>query len=368
MQFSKANLNQAKSWAIAHVVPYLRTPATIALFSSVAIHGLILTAVPLKRDDTSKETKIRAVKVVELTPQELSRLPKTTAQLRDPLPGTTKSNQGLRYKPLPITPLPDLLPPLSSSSRSLGASSYTGSLGESSTRSQRQQVETQIPLDKPRKTSTSRKSESAKKTESDKPEKPDQTEKKQESSSSNEPLAANNKPAEEPKDNSGTEPKQGSPNQAASGQPESGQPASGSSAPTGQPEVSDKLAQKVGKPIDSGQAAAEYMAWRTQLLELKVPAKQIDKAQVNRDAPTLAIACPTNDCAKKIETLPVPPFFMMAVDKNGKIVGDILVAMTGDEALDRAIVAEIKKFKPEVDPQKEYTVINRKIKFQDTVS
>jgi len=365
MQFSKANLNQAKSWAIAHVVPYLKKPATIALLSSVAIHGLILTAVPLNRDSAAKETKIRAVKVVELTPQELSRLPKTTAALRDldPLTGTAKPTQGLRYKPLPITPLPDLLPPLGNSNRSLGASSYTGSWGESSTRSQRRQTETQISLDQPRKTSTSRKSETAKKTESEKPTKPESAEKKEDSADSKQPLAANNQPSKEPQDSSGTEPKSESSNQ-----PESGQPESGTTATTLQPEVSDKLAQKVGKSPDPGQALAEYGAWRTQLLELNVPAKQIDKAQVNRDAPTLAIACPTAGCEKKLEALPTLPYFMMAVDKNGKIVGDILVVMTGDEALDRAIVAEIKKFKPEVDPKQEYTVINRKIKFQDTVS
>jgi len=363
MQFSKANLNQAKNWAIAHVVPHLKTPATVALLSSVAIHGLILTAVPLNRDDTAKETKIRAVKVVELTPQELSQLPKTTAALRDPLTGATKPNQGLRYKPLPITPLPDLLPPLGSSNRSLGASSYTGSLGESSTRSQRRQTETQILLDQPRKTSTSRKSETARKTESEKPAKPEPTEKKEESADSKQPLAANNQPSKEPENKSGSESKPESSNQ-----PESGQPESGTDATTLQPEVSDKLAQKVGKPTDLGTATQAFLEWRNQLVELNVPAKQIDKAQVNRDAPTLAIACPSNDCSKKIETLPVPPFFMMAVDKDGKVVGEILVAMTGDEALDRAIVAEIKKFKPEVDPNQEYTVINRKIKFQDTVS
>ncbi len=336
VHFAIKDLSQGLRSAKTRLVPLLRTPAMLAAFASLAIHGVVLLALPLNPTTKQKEVALRTVQVVELTPLERSRLPRitSTSGLSD------KTSLDFRYRSLPTEKLPPPLPPLDLS-RTLGTpfpggSTETTRQSPDSRRHQRSEI--RIDLN-------------------------DTANKESNKSSS----------LDAPKSESTTEPKTTKPKaetpQKLPEQPVEKDESSAPKNPDLQQQLTQKLAQKIGQPVSEAGASNEFLAWYQDLVKRQVPAELIIKAQNNRDAPALNIPCPDKlPCVEKVNKLAVTPFFMMVVaNRQGQLVGDPLVVITGDEQLDQAIVLQVveqvQALKPQPDSEEEYRVIHYKIRF-----
>ncbi len=340
VHFAIKDLSRGLRSAKTRLVPLLRTPAALAAFASLAIHGVVLLALPLNPTTKQKEVALRTVQVVELTPLEQSRLPRisSTPDLSD------KTSLDFRYRSLPTEKLPPPLPPLDLS-RTLGTPFPGGSLEitrQSPDPRRQQQREIRIDLN-------------------------DKADKKSNKSSASDSLKSEltTEPAiASPK----AETSQRSPEQPAEKPEEKGEPPARNNQDPQQP-LTQKLAQKIGQPVSEADASNEWLAWYQDLIERQVPAELIIKAQNNRDAPPLNIPCPDKTpCAEKIDKVSVNPFFMMVVaNRQGQVVGEPLVVLTGDKQLDQAIIRQVEEqvqaLKPQPESEEEYRVIHYKIRF-----
>lgn len=351
------NLKLLKPLAIAKLLPYLRTPAALALLGSIGIHGIVLLSLPVNRLGSANPT-IKTVSVVELTAAERSRLPKLS---RAPVTSLPAKIPSFRFAPLPTTKLPGSFS-LGVPGNSLGSTSRYGDsdlVYKSFQQKKLDQPEIKISLEQPKETELS--------TKVDTKDKPKETKSKPKVKPEN--LV---KPKDQDPDTAASNTANSQPNTASQSNTETSQPTNPALEPqpgtlAKSPQIRQKLDQKIGKPVSQSSALQELSEWQQNLVNRNVPSELITRAQINRDAPTLQIRCPDQACAEKAAGLKVNPYFMLAVDKQGQVIGDVLMVATGDEKLDQAIVEEVGKFKPQPKPDQDYTVIHYKIKFEPAV-
>ncbi|NEQ24253.1 MAG: hypothetical protein F6K28_35065, partial [Microcoleus sp. SIO2G3] len=102
----------------------LRDPLAIAVLASIGVHGLLWAGLPYLPSLQSRPTEAeiqREVGLVELSPEELSRVPQAASQSNLPIPAaplpsapTGRQPQEFSLRPLPTSPppsLPSILPP-----------------------------------------------------------------------------------------------------------------------------------------------------------------------------------------------------------------------------------------------------------------
>lgn len=134
------------------------------------------------------------------------------------------------------------------------------------------------------------------------------------------------------------------------------QPSGGQSSDTGQ----------AGDPTKQGEAYAKLNAW----LDKIATSENIESSELfarfsKPNKEKLSVACPSGGCVEKVQKLPTPPSFIVAVNPDGKILNEPLQVVTGDKDMDQAAVEELKKFETTLKPTGKLEFYQVAVQFQE---
>lgn len=134
------------------------------------------------------------------------------------------------------------------------------------------------------------------------------------------------------------------------------QPSGGQPSDTGQP----------GDPTKQGEAYAKLNAWLDKIATSeKIESSELFARFAKPNKETLSVTCPSGGCVEKVQNLPTPPSFIVAVNPEGKMLNEPLQIVTGDKDLDQAAVDELKKFETTLKPTGKFEFYQVVVQFEE---
>lgn len=124
--------------------------------------------------------------------------------------------------------------------------------------------------------------------------------------------------------------------------------------------------QETGKATTQAEASGKVIPWLNQIAEAEAVAPSVLYEAFNKsNKEDLAVSCPIEACDDKVSKLPTPPFFLIVVNPDGKMVDPPAQVETGDKALDEAAITELKEFVATLKATGKHEIYQLRIQFEE---